>query len=69
MTKIEWDSFMKDTADVRMGLFKNFTESNRQRRLAPSIDRIDSNLGYLPSNCQWLTLSQNSARRRKAGAG
>jgi len=28
-----------------------------------SIDRIDSNQGYSPDNCQWVTLSENVARR------
>lgn len=27
-----------------------------------SIDRIDSNKGYCPENCQWVTLSENSAK-------
>lgn len=27
-----------------------------------TIDRIDPNIGYLASNCRWITLSENSAR-------
>lgn len=27
-----------------------------------SIDRVDTNKGYSPSNCQWVTRSQNSKR-------
>lgn len=31
-----------------------------------SIDRIDSNIGYCPENCRWITLDEN---RRRALAG
>lgn len=27
-----------------------------------SIDRIDSNKNYCPENCQWITVSENSAK-------
>lgn len=27
-----------------------------------SIDRIDSNKNYCPNNCQWITISENSAK-------
>lgn len=29
-----------------------------------TIDRIDSNKGYSPGNCQWITQSANSSRKR-----
>lgn len=29
-----------------------------------TIDRIDSNLGYSPTNCRWLSASENSAKRK-----
>jgi hypothetical protein len=28
-----------------------------------TIDRIDNDKGYTPSNCQWITKSENSAKR------
>lgn len=31
-----------------------------------SIDRVDSNAGYCPENCEWVTLSVNSQRRHAA---
>ena len=30
-----------------------------------TIDRIDNNKGYFPVNCQWITSSENTARRNK----
>lgn len=30
-----------------------------------SIDRIDSNKNYCPENCQWITLSENSAKANR----
>lgn len=32
-----------------------------------TIDRIDNRKGYEPSNCQWLTQSENSKKRQKYG--
>jgi len=36
------------------------------RKTAPSIDRIDSNKGYVLGNMQWITVSQNSKKARVA---
>jgi hypothetical protein len=32
-----------------------------------TIDRIDNSKGYEPSNCQWLTQSENSKKRQREG--
>lgn len=34
--------------------------SGYERRLSPSIDRIDSSMGYTIDNIRWITLSENS---------
>jgi hypothetical protein len=34
-----------------------------------SIDRIDSDGGYCPENCQWMTLEENSAKARRKRYG
>lgn len=43
-------------------LFKKYIESNRDRRLAPSVDRINSEAGYNLDNMEWVTHSENSRR-------
>jgi len=34
-----------------------------------TIDRVDSNKGYNPNNCQWLTRAENCRKAGKAGKG
>lgn len=43
-------------------LFEEWERSGHQRRLSPSVDRKDSDLGYELANMQWLTHSQNSIK-------
>ena len=43
-------------------LFKVYIESGKDRRLAPSVDRIDSSKGYVLENMEWVTHSENSRR-------
>lgn len=41
-------------------LFENYKNSNYEMRLAPSIDRRDSSLGYCLENMRWLPHWENS---------
>ena len=43
--------------------FSNFFADMGECPKGFSIDRINPNLGYRPSNCRWLKLSEQSARR------
>ena len=43
-------------------LFSKWEESNYDRKLTPTVDRIDSSYGYVIGNIQWLTHSENSRR-------
>lgn len=43
-------------------LFKAWEDSNYDRKLSPTVDRIDSSNGYVIENMQWLTHSENSRR-------
>ena len=41
-------------------LFKRWTTAGHPKRLAPSVNRIDSSKGYTLDNVEWITQSQNS---------
>jgi|TARA_R110000744_G_scaffold350591_1_gene456290 hypothetical protein len=43
-------------------LYNNWVDSDFKRRLSPSIDRIDTDKGYVLGNIQWITLSENSQK-------
>jgi len=43
-------------------LFKSWENDYYNRRLTPSIDRINSTKGYILDNVQWLTHSENSKK-------
>ncbi len=42
--------------------FKIWEVSGYQRKLSPSVDRIDSKKGYLIGNMEWVDHSENSRR-------
>lgn len=43
-------------------LYKEWVDSDYIKSLSPSIDRVDSSLGYTFENMQWITLAENSRR-------
>ena len=43
-------------------LYFNWVNSGYERKLTPSIDRIDSKQGYELNNIQWITHSENSRK-------
>lgn len=49
----------------RWTLFENFLADMGRRPEGMTIERIDSNKGYEPSNCKWDTI-QNQSRNRKS---
>jgi len=43
-------------------LFDNWVESGYDRKLSPSVDRVNPSIGYIISNMEWVTHSENSRR-------
>lgn len=43
-------------------LFDAWVESGYDRKLTPSVDRLDTAKGYVLGNIQWLTHSENSRK-------
>lgn len=43
-------------------LFENWKQSGYERKLTPSVDRIDSSVGYTLDNMEFVTMSENSRR-------
>lgn len=43
-------------------LFSEWEKSGYNRRLTPSVDRINPDIGYQISNMEWVTHSENSRR-------
>ncbi len=48
-------------------LFTAWKESNCDRKLCPTVDRIDPQQGYSLDNMEWVTHSENSRRGSKGG--
>lgn len=46
-------------------LFTIWEQSQFERRLTPSIDRINPDYGYLPKNIRWITFSENCQNTRR----
>lgn len=57
----EFYAFALSSAEFHR-LFREWEESSYDRKLTPSVDRIDSSLGYGVCNMQWVTHSENSRR-------
>jgi hypothetical protein len=48
-------------------LFEQWEKSGHERKLCPSVDRIDSKFGYVIGNMRWITFIENAtlgARKR-----
>ena len=52
-----------------ISIYCTWVISNYQRKLSPSVDRINPARGYDLNNIQWITLSENSSKGGKARHG
>lgn len=58
---INW-CYKKENLIKFQKIHSEWVKSNFDRKLCPSIDRIDNNKGYVLDNLQWLTVSANSKK-------
>lgn len=58
-SKQEYLEWANNTQKQFLELHKNWVESGCKLKYTPTIDRINNNIGYIPSNMQWLTQSDN----------
>jgi hypothetical protein len=58
------DEFYKwsESSNIFHKLFEEWESSNYERRLTPSVDRIDSSLGYELQNMEWIPFHENCRR-------
>lgn len=66
LTKDEWLGWCKEKSNLNvfMKIYSAWVKSNFNRKLCPSIDRIDNNQSYVLGNLQWLTLSENCKKHK-----
>jgi hypothetical protein len=61
---LERDEFLRWANNCKSfkRLFKEWEAANYDRKLSPSVDRIDTSKGYVLGNMQWITNSENCSK-------
>lgn len=64
MSREEFFNWCKtpEVMSVFLGIYFDWMQEGFPRGLSPSIDRINSKLGYVEGNLQWLTFDDNSLK-------
>lgn len=65
LSKEEYIAWFNQNRKDFNALYKEWADANFIKRLSPSIDRIDNSIGYIASNMQWLSFSDNAAKGNK----
>jgi hypothetical protein len=60
LSKEEFYEFSRNDPQF-LKLYKNWVNNNFDRRLSPSVNRINTAKGYTLDNIEWMTHSQNSS--------
>jgi hypothetical protein len=64
MSKVDFYEWAKGSKEFFL-MFDVYEKSNYDRKLCPTVDRINPELGYIKSNIRWLTHSENSRLTRR----
>ena len=61
MSKEDFFNWCKDidNMNVFLGLYFDWMNEGFPLGLAPSVDRVDPNVGYIAENLQWLSFEEN----------
>lgn len=59
----EWVDFCLDSKDELIPMWERYLKSDKDMRLAISVDRVDNNEGYYKDNLQFVTHGFNSFKR------
>lgn len=60
---IEWVEFCNNRKDKLLTIWRNYLDNNKEAKYMISIDRIDSDKGYILDNIQFVSFGFNSWKR------
>lgn len=61
MSRHEWDNFIAISRPILEPMYESYKKSGYSMRISPSIDRINTKIGYVVGNCRWLPQWENAS--------